>query len=143
MRTATLNRWCPKCGAQLRADAIGGAHCARCGWYETDPDNARPKSIALYVADTYGRGCPSNRAGRRFGVGLTSLQAINACEPWANQAPWFRRRARKLTITNGERLTDATRDYVWHVLGYAWNGDTSDVVERLRAALQGTRGKGG
>lgn len=66
-------------------------------------------AITIWVADNYAAGCPRNGAGRCIGLGATREGAIKACEPWANQAPWFRNKARQVTVTDEFDETD--RDY--------------------------------
>ena len=72
---------------------------------------------SIFIANTYGKGCPSNASPTRIGVGLSKNQAIKNCEPWANQAPWFRRHAREVLAVDG---TDQGEEEVWLLFG---NGD--------------------
>lgn len=68
---------------------------------EAQVQNTLPRGAKVWIADFYANDCPSNRAGRRAGVGSTRLGAIAACEPWANQAAWFRPKARSVSISDG------------------------------------------
>lgn len=98
------------------------------------------RSITIYVADVYGHGCPSNAAGRRIGVGFTAKRAIESCEPWANQGPWFRRRARRVLVVDGFSLAPRDEHAVWCLLtddGFRRDPD----LDRLATALLAARDK--
>ena len=60
--------------------------------------NVNSTITTVFVADSYGKGCPSNASGRQVGVGMTREKAIQNCEPWANQSPWFRSTAKKVIM---------------------------------------------
>ncbi len=87
--------------------------------------------ITLYVADQYGPGCPSNGSGHRVGYGLTAKQAVAACEPWGNQAAFFRRRARAVLLSDGRWLGE---DDVWALLGLPTGHEVGAHAEAIAAA---------
>ena len=71
----------------------------------------------IFIADSYRKDCPSNSSGRRVGAGLTKSQAVKDCEPWVNQAPYFRETAREVLAVDG---TSQGQEEVWLLFG---NGD--------------------
>ena len=92
-------------------------------------------TITIYVADIYGSGCPSNQAPKQIGVGRTPGAAIAAAEPWANQAPWFRERARRVLVSDGAPLSPRDEHAVWSVLQYAYAVAPDELATALNAVL--------
>ena len=89
------------------------------------------KTITIYVADKYLRGCPGNAAGRPVGYGLTPEQAIMNCEPYANQVPWAPRTARAVVLTDGSNDVD---DIAFGLLGEPTGLESPDFIAAYRAA---------
>jgi hypothetical protein len=71
------------------------------------------KITTIYLANTYGKGCPSNTSGRQSGIGLTKKEAITNCRPWANQAPFFRPVAKEVLLVDG---SDQNAELVYALL---------------------------
>ena len=86
------------------------------------------EAVTVHVT-TYRKGCPTNAAGRRHGYGLAAKDAISACHPWANQAPWLSDRTTTILITDHpSHETEA-----WHACGI---GDSPNPSARDREVLR-------